>query len=182
MGFKVYLNGRFVDKDKAKISIFDHGLLYGDGVFEGIRSYRRCVFKLKEHTNRLFRSARMVGIKIPLSKTEFNDAVKMVVRVNNFRNAHIKPVVSRGTAWKLGLDPRNTTLRSRRGNRGNAGVAIRANPDLRGATSAFAWCSGPQTAGRPRAGGSCAPAAPKRSPKRPRDVAPLLRQHGEAEL
>ena len=105
----VYVNGEMLPMRDAKISVFDRAFQYGDGVFEGIRCYDGRIFKLKEHTDRLFRSARMVGIKIPLTKTEFNDAVKMVVRVNNFQNAHIKPVVSRGTAWKLGLDPRNTT-------------------------------------------------------------------------
>jgi len=105
----VYINGEMVALKDAKISVFDRAFQYGDGVFEGMRCYDGRIFKLKEHTERLFRSARMVGIEIPMTKEEFNDAVKRVIRENNFREAHIKPVVSRGTAWKLGLDPRNTT-------------------------------------------------------------------------
>ncbi len=105
----VYVNGEMVPAREAKVSVFDRAFQYGDGVFEGIRCYDGRIFKLMEHTDRLFRSAKMIGIKMPLTGTEFNEAVKMVVRVNNFRDAHIRPIVSRGTAWKLGLDPRNTT-------------------------------------------------------------------------
>ena len=65
---KIYINGKFYDKDNAKVSVFDHGLLYGDGVFEGIRSYNRRVFKLNEHIDRLFESAQSIMLKIPLSK------------------------------------------------------------------------------------------------------------------
>ena len=65
---KVYINGKFYDKKDAKISVFDHGLLYGDGVFEGIRSYNRLVFKLREHIERLFESAHSIMLKVPLSK------------------------------------------------------------------------------------------------------------------
>ena len=105
----VYVNGEMVAWKDAKISVFDRAFQYGDGVFEGMRCKDGRIFKLKEHTERLFRSARMVGIEIPMTKEQFNEAVKSVIRENNFREAHIKPVVSRGTAWKLGLDPRNTT-------------------------------------------------------------------------
>jgi branched-chain amino acid aminotransferase len=103
----VYVNGEMVPWNEAKISVFDRGFQYGDGVFEGMRCYDGRIFKLKEHTDRLFRSARAVHIEIPLSKEEFNEAVKRVIRENGFRNAHIKPQVTRGTAPKLGLDPRN---------------------------------------------------------------------------
>ncbi len=105
----VYVNGEMVPMKDAKISVFDRAFQYGDGVFEGMRCYEGRIFKLTEHTDRLFRSATMVGIEMPLTKAEFNEAVKRVIRENGFREAHIKPVVSRGTAWKLGLDPRNTT-------------------------------------------------------------------------
>ena len=105
----VYLNGEMVPMREARVSVFDRAFQYGDGVFEGMRCYDGRIFKLKEHTERLFRSARMIGIEMPLDKAAFNEAVKRVVRENGFREAHIKPVVSRGTAWKLGLDPRNTT-------------------------------------------------------------------------
>lgn len=105
----VYVNGDLVKWREAKVSVFDRAFQYGDGVFEGMRCYDGKIYKLKEHTDRLFRSAGMIGIKMPISKEEFAEAVKLVVRENGFSSAHIKPVVSRGTAWKLGLDPRNTT-------------------------------------------------------------------------
>ena len=107
--WKVYVNGEMVPWNEAKISVFDRGFQYGDGVFEGMRCYDGRIFKLQEHTDRLFRSAKAVHIEIPLSKQDFNRAVKSVVRENDFREAHLKPQVTRGTAPKLGLDPRNTT-------------------------------------------------------------------------
>lgn len=105
----VYVNGEMVPMKEAKISVFDRGFQYGDGVFEGLRAYDGKIFKLKEHTDRLFRSAKAINIVMPISKEEFSEAVKRVVRENGFRDAHIKPQVTRGNAWKLGLDPRNTT-------------------------------------------------------------------------
>ena len=77
MGRIVYLNGKFVDKKDAKISIFDHGLLYGDGVFEGIRSYKRLVFRLKEHINRLYESADAIELEIPITKKEMIKSVSL---------------------------------------------------------------------------------------------------------
>jgi branched-chain amino acid aminotransferase len=105
----VYVNGEMIPMKDAKISVFDRAFQYGDGVFEGLRAYDGKIFKLKEHTDRLFRSARALNIQIPITRDEFGEAVKRVVRENNFQNAHIKPQVTRGIAWKLGLDPRNTT-------------------------------------------------------------------------
>ena len=105
----VYVNGEMVPMKEAKISVFDRGFQYGDGVFEGLRAYDGKIFKLKEHVDRLFRSAKAINIVIPISKEEFSEALKRVVRENGFRDAHIKPQVTRGNAWKLGLDPRNTT-------------------------------------------------------------------------
>lgn len=102
---KVYLNGKFVDESQAKVSVFDHGLLYGDGVFEGIRSYNGLVFKLKEHIDRLFESAHTIMLKIPLSKDELIKVVKESLRVNKLRDAYIRLVVTRGEG-DLGLDPR----------------------------------------------------------------------------
>ncbi|MBW1711584.1 MAG: branched-chain-amino-acid transaminase [Deltaproteobacteria bacterium] len=98
-----------VPMQEAKISVLDRGFQYGDGVFEGLRAYDGKIFKLKEHVDRLFRSAKAVDIEIPLTKEEFSQAVKRVVRENKFTEAHIKPQVTRGIAWKLGLDPRNAT-------------------------------------------------------------------------
>ena len=102
---KVYLNGKFVDESKAMVSVFDHGLLYGDGVFEGIRSYDGLIFKLEEHIDRLFESAHTIMLKIPLSRTELIDVVKQSLRVNKLRGAYIRLVVTRGEG-DLGLDPR----------------------------------------------------------------------------
>ena len=87
------------------MSVFDHGLLYGDGVFEGIRSYNRLVFKLGEHIDRLFESAHSIMLKIPLTKAELINIVKQSLRVNKLTNAYIRLVVTRGEG-DLGLDPR----------------------------------------------------------------------------
>ena len=105
MSLKVYLNGEFVDKDKAVVSVFDHGLLYGDGVFEGIRSYRRRVFRLKEHIDRLYESADAIRLKINISKEEFTEKILATLRENDLDNAYIRAVVTRGIG-DLGLDPR----------------------------------------------------------------------------
>ncbi|MBI3324875.1 MAG: branched-chain-amino-acid transaminase, partial [Candidatus Omnitrophica bacterium] len=102
---KVYLNGKFVDRDAARVSVFDHGLLYGDGVFEGIRFYKGLIFKLHEHLDRLFESAHTIMLKIPLSKQELVGVVKQSLRVNHLRDAYIRLVVTRGEG-DLGLDPR----------------------------------------------------------------------------
>ncbi len=102
---KIYFNGEFVAKDKAVVSVFDHGLLYGDGVFEGIRSYDSLVFKLKEHIDRLYRSADAIELKIPMSKSQMSEAVIKTLKANGLKNAYIRLVVTRG-AGDLGLDPR----------------------------------------------------------------------------
>ncbi|XRP96398.1 branched-chain-amino-acid transaminase [Methanocaldococcus sp. 16A] len=102
---KIYLNGKFVDEKDAKVSVFDHGLLYGDGVFEGIRAYDGVVFMLKEHIDRLYDSAKSLCIDIPLTKEEMIDVVLETLRVNNLRDAYIRLVVTRGIG-DLGLDPR----------------------------------------------------------------------------
>jgi branched-chain amino acid aminotransferase len=102
---KVYLNGKFVDQSKAVVSVFDHGLLYGDGVFEGIRSYNGLIFKLREHIDRLFESAHTIMLAIPMSKEELIGVVKRSLRINKLRDAYIRLVVTRGEG-DLGLDPR----------------------------------------------------------------------------
>lgn len=107
--WKVYINGEIVPLKEAKISVFDRGFQYGDGVFEGMRCYDGKIFKLEEHVLRLFDSATAIHINMPLSHAEMKRAIKDVVSANGFRNAHIKPIVTRGYGWKLGLDPRNTT-------------------------------------------------------------------------
>ncbi len=105
MGLKVYLNGKRVESSQAQISVFDHGLLYGDGVFEGIRSYDRLIFKLKEHVDRLYESAHTILLKIPLSKPEIIRAVVETLKANKLSDAYIRLVVTRGPG-DLGLDPR----------------------------------------------------------------------------
>jgi branched-chain amino acid aminotransferase len=102
---KIYINGKFYEKENAKISVFDHGLLYGDGVFEGIRSYDRRVFKLKEHIDRLFESSQSIMLKIPLTKEQLIKAVLQTLKANKLDNAYIRLVVTRGEG-DLGLDPR----------------------------------------------------------------------------
>jgi len=105
MGLKVNINGEYFDKDNAKISIFDHGLLYGDGVFEGIRSYNRLVFKLDEHIDRLYESAQAIGLEIALSKKEMITSVLDTLKLNKLNDAYIRLIVTRGIG-DLGLDPR----------------------------------------------------------------------------
>jgi len=102
---KVYINGKFYEKKDAKVSVFDHGLLYGDGVFEGIRSYNRLVFKLKEHIDRLYESAHSIMLEIPLTKERMIEAVVSTLKENNLKDAYIRLVVTRGEG-DLGLDPR----------------------------------------------------------------------------
>jgi branched-chain amino acid aminotransferase len=102
---KIYLNGKLVEKQDAKVSVFDHGLLYGDGVFEGIRSYNCLVFKLKEHIDRLYNSAQAILLKIPIAKDEMIKAIIYTLKANKLRDAYIRVVVTRGEG-DLGLDPR----------------------------------------------------------------------------
>ena len=101
----VYIDGEFVPASQAKISIFDHGFLYGDGVFEGIRAYNGKVFKLKEHIDRLYDSAKALDLQIPISKEEFMEIILETLRRNKLRDAYIRPIVTRGIG-DLGLDPR----------------------------------------------------------------------------
>lgn len=108
MSFKVYISGQLFDKADAKISVYDHGLLYGDGVFEGIRSYNGRVFRLKEHVDRLFDSARAIHLEIPLTREETAKAVVSTLAANELTDAYIRLIVTRG-AGTLGLDPRRTS-------------------------------------------------------------------------
>lgn len=105
---KIYINGKLFDKADAKVSVYDHGLLYGDGVFEGIRVYDGKVFRLREHVDRLYESARYIHLEIPLSKEKMAEAVNNTVKVNEKKDGYIRLVVTRG-AGSLGLDPRKTT-------------------------------------------------------------------------
>jgi branched-chain amino acid aminotransferase len=101
---KIYLNGDYVEKQDAKVSVFDHGLLYGDGVFEGIRLYDGCVFKLDEHLERLEYSAKAILLELPLSRAELSEAVCETCRRNELRNGYVRLVVTRGPGH-LGLTP-----------------------------------------------------------------------------
>lgn len=101
----IFMNGRMLPENEATISVFDHGFLYGDGVFEGIRAYNGRVFKLKEHIQRLFESAHSIMLTIPYSREELVGAVVDTVKANKLRDAYIRLVVSRGVG-DLGMDPR----------------------------------------------------------------------------
>jgi len=102
---QIYIDGQYYPKSQAKISVYDHGFLYGDGVFEGIRAYNGVVFKLKEHVDRLYSSAHAMTLKIPLTKGQMIEAVLATIRKNKLKDAYIRLVVTRGVG-DLGLDPR----------------------------------------------------------------------------
>src|SRR5947209_1444452 len=105
---KIYINGKLFDKADAKVSVYDHGFLYGDGVFEGIRIYEGKVFRLRQHVDRLYDSAKAIRLEIPLSREQMADAITSTVAANSKRNGYIRAVVTRG-AGSLGLDPRKTS-------------------------------------------------------------------------
>ena len=139
---QVYIDGKYYPKSEAKISVYDHGFLYGDGVFEGIREYNCIVFKLKEHVERLFRSAHAIMLQIPLTKEEMIQAVVGTLRKNKMKDSYIRLIVSRGVG-DLGLDPRKCpkptviiitdTINIRAGNAKETGITtmfswVRRNP------------------------------------------------------
>ncbi|MFD7520922.1 branched-chain-amino-acid transaminase [Paenibacillus chitinolyticus] len=103
----IYLDGSFVTKEEAKVSVYDHGFLYGDGIFEGIRIYGGNIFKCKEHLDRLYDSAKSIMLNIPLSFQEMQDALVETIRRNELHDGYIRLVVSRGPG-DLGLDPRRS--------------------------------------------------------------------------
>ncbi len=104
MGLKIWLDGKFVEREEAKISVFDHGLLYGDGVFEGIRVYDGKVFEMDAHIKRLYESAMAIRLPIQLSQSELADAMQQTVETNGITNGYIRLVVTRGDGT-LGLNP-----------------------------------------------------------------------------
>lgn len=108
MSLQIYINGEFHDKENAKISVYDHGLLYGDGVFEGMRSYSGKVFRLEQHLDRLYESALAICLRIPISKEQMALDVNKTLQVNSLTNAYIRLVVTRGSG-SLGLDPNRTS-------------------------------------------------------------------------
>lgn len=103
---KVFINGVFYEKEEAKVSVFDHGLLYGDGIFEGIRLYQKCVFRLEEHLERLEYSAKAIMLELPWSRAEISQAVCEACRVNGLTDGYIRLLVTRGVG-SLGLSPRS---------------------------------------------------------------------------
>lgn len=104
---KVYISGKLVEKEQAVISVYDHGFLYGDGVFEGIRVYGGKVFLLAEHIDRLYESARAIRLEIPMSQADMAAAVNSTVAANGLAEGYVRLVISRGAGY-LGLDPRKT--------------------------------------------------------------------------
>lgn len=100
----IYLNGKYVPKEQAVVSVFDHGLLYGDGIFEGIRAYHNRVFKMEEHIDRLYESAKSIMLNIGMSKDEMTEMVLETLRKNDLREGYIRLLVTRGVG-DLGLDP-----------------------------------------------------------------------------
>jgi branched-chain amino acid aminotransferase len=108
MSLKVYINGHLYDKQDAKISVYDHGLLYGDGVFEGMRIYGGKVFRIQDHLGRLWHSAKAIWLEIPMSMQDLAEAVKKTVQANGLVEGYVRLVVTRG-AGTLGLDPNFTS-------------------------------------------------------------------------
>jgi branched-chain amino acid aminotransferase len=103
---QIYIDGTFYDAATAKISVFDHGLLYGDGVFEGICVYDGRIFRLDEHLKRMYESAKTIGLHIPLTAEQFKSAIVETVRKNELKDGYVRPIITRGVG-KLGLDPKN---------------------------------------------------------------------------
>lgn len=101
-GIKIYFNGSFVQADEPCISVFDRGFLYGDTVFEGLREYDGKVFKLEEHVERLYKSAKAMNIPVPMQEGAFAEAIIETLRVNDLRDAHIRPLISRGLGVGVG--------------------------------------------------------------------------------
>ncbi len=101
---QIYIDGEFFDQADAKVSVFDHGLLYGDGIFEGIRFYHGRVFRMQEHMDRLWESARSICLEIPISRKEMDDALLETIRQNNLRDGYVRLIVTRGVG-NLGLNP-----------------------------------------------------------------------------
>src|SRR5881392_4456079 len=101
---QIYVDGKFYAEGEAKVSVFDHGLLYGDGIFEGIRFYNGGVFRLEEHLERLWDSARSILLEVPMSRSEMTEALLETIRKNDLRDGYIRLIVTRGVG-NLGLNP-----------------------------------------------------------------------------
>ncbi len=108
MGLKIWIDGKLVNRDDAKVSVYDHGLLYGDGVFEGIRCYNGRIFECEAHVDRLYESAKAIRLEIPISKSDFVKAMQETIKANEFVDCYIRAVVTRGVG-DLGIDPRKSS-------------------------------------------------------------------------
>lgn len=104
MSLKIYINGELFDKEEAKISVYDHGLLYGDGVFEGMRIYNGKVFRLEQHLDRLWNSAKAIWLQVPIDKATMTQAVNDLVATNQLQDGYIRLIITRGSGT-LGIDP-----------------------------------------------------------------------------
>lgn len=107
MALKIWLDGELVDQNSARLSVYDHGALYGDGVFEGIRAYNGRIFECDAHLRRLWDSARAIRLSIPLTPEQFQSAIEQTIKANNFTDCYIRAVVTRGPG-DLGIDPRKS--------------------------------------------------------------------------
>jgi len=108
MSLKVWIDGKLYDKADAKVSVYDHGLLYGDGVFEGIRVYNGKIFECAEHIERLWASAKAIRLTIPISREQMCSAIEETVRANNFKDCYVRAVVTRGPG-DLGINPQKSS-------------------------------------------------------------------------
>ena len=108
MPLQIYIGGQYFDKENAKISVYDHGLLYGDGVFEGMRSYSGKVFRMQQHIDRLYESALAICLTIPITKEQLIADVNKTLQINSLKEAYIRLIVTRGSG-SLGLDPNRTS-------------------------------------------------------------------------
>ena len=108
MSLKIFINGEYYEKENAKISVYDHGLLYGDGVFEGIRSYAGKVFRMEAHLDRLWDSAKAIWLEIPMGKAELSKSIYETLQTNGIEDGYVRLIVTRG-AGTLGLDPNKTS-------------------------------------------------------------------------
>ena len=108
MPLQIYIGGQYFDKENAKISVYDHGLLYGDGVFEGMRSYSGKVFRMQQHIDRLYESALAICLTIPITKEQLIADVNKTLQINSLKDAYIRLIVTRGSG-SLGLDPNRTS-------------------------------------------------------------------------
>ena len=141
MSLKIYIDGKLYDKEDAKISVYDHGLLYGDGVFEGIRSYGGKVFRLAEHLDRLWDSAKAIWLEIPMTKEEMAKAIDDTLAVNDIKDGYIRVVVTRGVGT-LGLDPNRCSQPAGHHHHRPRSRSIRTNCTRRGWRSSPSACRG----------------------------------------